>query len=107
MDRNRALARLRTTLLEYFPALERTFNYAHRRGALMLLTRFQTPTAIRQAGLIRISAWLRKRGAYRPDIIAQSAVAADCGLPAYGRTRTADSRQNRRTARSAGHRSRR
>lgn len=45
MDRNRALARLRTTLLEYFPALERTFNYAHRRGALTLLTRFQTPTA--------------------------------------------------------------
>lgn len=51
MDRNRALARLRSTLLEYFPALERTFNYAHRRGALMLLTRFQTPAAIRQAGL--------------------------------------------------------
>ncbi|WP_224111647.1 IS110 family transposase [Mycobacterium avium] len=45
MDRNRALARLRATLVEYFPALERTFNYAHRRGALTLLTRFQTPTA--------------------------------------------------------------
>jgi transposase len=76
MDRNRALARLRTTLLEYFPALERTFNYAHRRGALTLLTRFQTPTAIRQAGLIKISTWLRRHGAYRPDTIAESAVAA-------------------------------
>lgn len=76
MDRNRALARLRCTLMEYFPALERTFNYAHRRGALTLLTRFQTPTAIRQAGPIRISAWLRRRGAYRPGVIAETAVAA-------------------------------
>ena len=36
MDRNRAIARLRATLLEYFPALERAFDYAHRRGALTL-----------------------------------------------------------------------
>lgn len=76
MDRNRALARLRCTLLEYFPALERTFNYAHRRGALTLLTGFQTPIAIRQAGPIRIGAWLRRRGAYRPEVIAEAAVAA-------------------------------
>jgi hypothetical protein len=76
MDRNRAIARLRTTLLEYFPALERAFNYAHRRGALTLLTRFQTPTAIRQAGPIKISAWLRRHGAYRPDTIAESALTA-------------------------------
>lgn len=76
MDRTRALARLRTTLLEYFPALERAFNYAHRRGALTLLTRFQTPTAIRQAGLTKISAWLRRRGAYRPEVIAELAVTA-------------------------------
>jgi transposase len=76
MDRNRAIARLRSTLLEYFPALERAFDYAHRRGALTLLTRFQTSAAIRQAGPVKISAWLRRHGAYSPDTIAQTAVSA-------------------------------
>jgi transposase len=76
MDRTRAITRLRTQLLEYFPALERAFNYAHRRGALTLLTRFQTPPAIRQAGTTKISAWLRKQGAYGADVIARTAVTA-------------------------------
>jgi transposase len=76
MDRTRAITRLRTQLLEYFPALERAFNYAHRRAALTLLTRFQTPAAIRQAGPTKISAWLRKQGAYGPDVIARTAVTA-------------------------------
>jgi transposase len=76
MDRTRAITRLRTQLLEYFPALERAFNYAHRRAALVLLTRFQTPAAIRQAGPAKISAWLRKHGAYSTDVIAATAVAA-------------------------------
>jgi transposase len=76
MDRTRAITRLRTTLLEYFPALERAFNYAHRRGALTLLTRFQTAAAIRKAGPAKISAWLRKRGTYSSDAIAQTAASA-------------------------------
>jgi transposase len=76
MDRNRALTRLRHVLLEYFPALERAFNYAHRRGALTLLTRFQTPAAIRHAGTAKIAAWLRKNGAYGADALAQTAVGA-------------------------------
>lgn len=42
-DRNRAINRLRAQLLEYFPALERAFDFAHRKGALILLTGYQTP----------------------------------------------------------------
>ena len=34
-DRNRAINRLRAELLEYFPALERAFDYAHRTAALV------------------------------------------------------------------------
>lgn len=76
IDRTRAITRMRTQLLEYFPALERAFNYAHRRAALILLTRFQTPAAIRQMGVAKISAWLRRHGAYAPDAVAQSAFTA-------------------------------
>jgi Transposase len=43
-DRNRAINRLRAQLLEYFPALERAFDFAHRKAALILLTGYQTPT---------------------------------------------------------------
>jgi Transposase len=32
-DRNRVINRLRAQLLEYFPALERAFDFAHRKGA--------------------------------------------------------------------------
>ena len=41
-DRNRAINRLRAQLLEYFPALERAFDFAHRKAALILLTGYQT-----------------------------------------------------------------
>ncbi|MEV8312310.1 transposase [Streptomyces flavidovirens] len=37
-DRTRAINRLRAQLLEYFPSLERAFDYAACRGALVLLT---------------------------------------------------------------------
>lgn len=75
-DRTRAINRLRSQLLEYFPSLERSFDYAHRRGALVLLTRFNTAAAIRKAGPEKVSTWLRKQGAYRPDVIAAQAVEA-------------------------------
>ena len=45
-DRNRAINRLRAQLLEYFPALERAFEFAHRKGALILLTGYQTPSPL-------------------------------------------------------------
>ncbi len=45
-DRNRAINRLRAQLQEYFPALERAFDFAHRKGALILLTGYQTPDGL-------------------------------------------------------------
>jgi len=75
-DRNRAINRLRAQLLEYFPALERAFDYSHRRGALILLTGYQTPEALRRTGRTRLEKWLRGRNAYNPVAIADRAIAA-------------------------------
>jgi transposase len=44
-DRTRAINRLRAQLLEYFPALERAFDYRNSKAALILLTGYQTPEA--------------------------------------------------------------
>ncbi|WP_158778726.1 IS110 family transposase [Streptomyces cellulosae] len=41
-DRTRAINRLRVQLLEFFPALERAFDYNASKGALVLLTGYQT-----------------------------------------------------------------
>jgi transposase len=75
-DRTRAINRLRATLLEYFPALEAAFDYAHRRGALVLLTKYQGPDGIRRAGAARLTAWLRKQGVRQPAEVAETALAA-------------------------------
>nr|WP_136610466.1 IS110 family transposase [Sinomonas albida] len=75
-DRTRAFNRLRATLLEYFPALEAAFDYSQRKGALVLLTKYQTPDGIRRAGASRITAWLRKQGTYSPAAIAEAAIEA-------------------------------
>lgn len=75
-DRVRLLNRLRDTLSGYFPALERAFDYAHSQGALVLLTGYQTPAAIRRAGESRLRAWLVKRKVRSADQIAADAVAA-------------------------------
>lgn len=75
-DRTRAINRLRATLLGYFPALERAFDYKSRRGAVILLTRYNTPAALRRNGVARIEAWLRKQGVVKPAEIAQVAVQA-------------------------------
>lgn len=75
-DRTRAFNRLRATLLEYFPALEAAFDYPKRRGAVVLLTKYQTPDGIRRAGAARITAWLRKQGVRSPAVLAQAAVEA-------------------------------
>jgi hypothetical protein len=37
-DRTRTINRLRAQLLEYFPALERAFDYSASKAALTLLT---------------------------------------------------------------------
>ncbi|WP_136611039.1 IS110 family RNA-guided transposase [Sinomonas albida] len=75
-DRTRSFNRLRATLLEYFPALEAAFDFSQRKGAVILLTKYQTAERIRRAGRARIEAWLRKQGCSRPDKIAEAAVAA-------------------------------
>jgi transposase len=75
-DRNRAINRLRAQLLEYFPALERAFDFAHRKAALILLTGYQTPNALRRIGVARLEKWLRDRHAYNAGDIADRAIAA-------------------------------
>ena len=49
-DRVRAINRLRATLLEYFPALERAFDYSKNKAALTLLSEYQTPDRLRRLG---------------------------------------------------------
>lgn len=75
-DRVRLINRLRDTLSGYFPALERAFDYAHGRGALMLLTGYQTPAAIRRIGQSRLQTWLARRSVRCAEAVAEKAVAA-------------------------------
>ena len=74
-DRTRAIARLRDTLLSYFPGLERAFEF-RSRGALLLLARYNRPAAIRRAGTARIERHLASRGVRAPQRIASAAVRA-------------------------------
>lgn len=75
-DKTRAINRLRATLLEYFPGLEASFEFATRKGALLLLTRYQTPAQLRRSGVVRVTTWLRNEGCRNPEAIAQTAVDA-------------------------------
>lgn len=75
-DRVRLVNRLRDSLSGYFPALERAFDYAHSRGALVLLTGYQTPAAIRRIGKSRLHTWLVKRKVRSADQIAADATNA-------------------------------
>jgi hypothetical protein len=75
-DRVRMVNRLRDVLSGYFPALERAFDYAHSRGALILLTGYQTPAAIRGRGHSRLLAWLAKRKVRSAEQLATDALAA-------------------------------
>jgi transposase len=75
-DRVRAINRLQAQLLEYFPALERAFDYSRSKAALTLLTKHRTPDGIRRAGQTRIHAWLKKHGARSSAAVAAAAVEA-------------------------------
>lgn len=75
-DRVRAINRLRATLLEYFPALERAFDYSKSKAALTLLSRYQTPDNLRRIGAARLAAWLKARGCRNSQTVAQTAVDA-------------------------------
>ncbi|WP_413804486.1 IS110 family transposase [Streptomyces sp. OE57] len=61
-DRTRAVNRLRAQMLEYFPALERAFDYSVSKTALILLTGYQTPAALRRIGRARLATWLKNHG---------------------------------------------
>lgn len=74
-DRVRAINRLRATLLEYFPALERAFDYS-KKAPLILLGGYQTPESIRRSGLARLTGWLRKRGCRNSAKMAEKALDA-------------------------------
>ncbi|WP_420076383.1 IS110 family transposase [Streptomyces sp. JL3001] len=75
-DRVRTVNRLRDVFAGMFPALERAFDYSARKGALVLLTGYQTPAALRRRGLARLTAWLVNRGVRNADTMAAAAVEA-------------------------------
>ncbi|MGW4071907.1 IS110 family transposase [Nocardia grenadensis] len=75
-DRVRMINRLRDVLTGVFPALERAFDYSAHKGALILLTGYQTPAAIRRRGHTRLTAWLAKRGVRSAETVAATAIAA-------------------------------
>jgi hypothetical protein len=74
-DRVRMVNRLRDVLSGYFP-VERSFEYAHSRGALTLPTGYQTPQAIRRRGEARLRTWLVKRKVRSAEQIAAAALTA-------------------------------
>jgi len=53
--------------LRVFPALERSFDYT-TRSALILVSRYSTPDAIRDADADQLAAYLRSEEAHRPSI---------------------------------------
>ncbi|GAA2753394.1 IS110 family transposase [Kitasatospora cinereorecta] len=74
-DRTRAVNRLRGTLLSMFPALERALDVTNV-GPLKLLTEYQTPAAIRRAGVTRLTKWLANRKVRNARALAETAVEA-------------------------------
>ncbi|MEE1829342.1 IS110 family transposase [Streptomyces sp. SP17KL33] len=75
-DRTRAINRLRAQILEYFPALERAFDYSTSKTALILLTGYQTPAALRRIGRARLATWLKNRGVRNLNVAKSAADAA-------------------------------
>ena len=75
-DRVRLINRLRDVLTGVSPALERAFDYSAHKGALVLLTGYQTPAAIRRIGQTRLTAWLANRTVRGPETVAATAIAA-------------------------------
>nr|AAF08611.1 unknown [Mycobacterium avium] len=74
-DRTRVINRLRAQLLEYFPALERGFDYSASKAALILLTGYQTPDGCARRAA-RLTAWLHKRKARNASAVAATAIEA-------------------------------
>lgn len=75
----RGVNRIRELLTGIFPALERAFDYS-TRSALVLLTGYCTPAAIRQAGPTGLTSHLREHGAWPkgiPSMVDKALAAAD------------------------------
>ena len=75
-ERTRLYNRLRELLLGISPALERAFDWSKHRGAVILLTGYQSPATLRAARRHRLVAWLANRGVARPEAVADTAIAA-------------------------------
>ncbi|MFF4120904.1 IS110 family transposase [Streptomyces sp. NPDC001714] len=75
-DRVRLLNRLHDVLTGISPALEAAFDYADHKGALVLLTGYQTPAALRRCGQARLARWLAARSVRDPDTVAATALTA-------------------------------
>ncbi len=75
LDQARAVVRLRDTLLSLFPGLERVLDL-RTRGPLVLVSRYQTPGAVRRAGRTRIEAYLKRQGVRNASKLAQKALHA-------------------------------
>jgi hypothetical protein len=72
----RTINRLRDVLTSVFPALEREFDYASCKGALVLLTGYACPGRLRRIGEARLASWLRRRRGRGYAGVAARAVAA-------------------------------
>jgi transposase len=72
LDQARAVVRLRDALLGLFPGLERVLDL-RTRGPLVLVSRYQTPDAVRRAGRKRIEAYLKRRGVRNASKLAEKA----------------------------------
>ncbi|MGW4125445.1 IS110 family transposase [Nocardia sp. NPDC004711] len=74
-DRTRAANRLHDRLLAVSLAMQGALTLGNR-GPLMLLTKYQTPAAVREAGIDQIIAWLRKHGVRSAAALAAAVVHA-------------------------------
>lgn len=74
-DRTRSINRLRDALLSSFPALERALDL-NRRGALTLVSYYQSPATIRRMGKKRLTAFLKSRGVKGAEALASHALTA-------------------------------
>ncbi|WP_030420282.1 IS110 family transposase [Streptomyces sp. NRRL F-5065] len=75
-DRVRLFNRLHDVLTGISPALEAAFDYADHKGALVLLTGYPTPAALRRCGRTRLTRWLTARGVRHPETLALAALTA-------------------------------
>lgn len=77
-DRVRMINRLRDLMTSVFPSLEREFDYAACKGALVLLTGYASSQSIRRIGAARLTTWLRRRKVRNYANVAARAVTAAC-----------------------------